>query len=133
MRIPKSLLPGTPKYFFLGERRMRGLSVSWGFVPSDAPFWEKSEMLAPVHLHPCNGLSLLAPRLAMLSDDLNTNRKAFASPLDLPLEPPCRTPQIPRPIVGGEPVIYRTCTPPSVKTPPSPTSNYVALDEVCVY
>lgn len=39
--------------------------------------------------------------------------------------------QIPRPIVGGEPVIYQTCTPPSVKTPPTPTSNYVALDEVC--
>ncbi|CAM9100724.1 unnamed protein product [Ectocarpus fasciculatus] len=37
--------------------------------------------------------------------------------------------QIPRPIVGGEPVIYRTCTPPTVKTPPTPTSNYVALDE----
>lgn len=47
--------------------------------------------------------------------------------------PPCPlllTPQIPRPFVGGEPVTYRTCTPPSVAMPPFPTSNYVALDEV---
>ncbi len=41
-----------------------------------------------------------------------------------------RFPQIPRPIVGGDPVTYRTCTPPSVTMPPAPTSNYVALDEV---
>lgn len=38
--------------------------------------------------------------------------------------------QIPRPIVGGETVTYRTCTPPGVQLPPTPTSNYVALDEV---
>lgn len=38
--------------------------------------------------------------------------------------------QIPRPIVGGKAVTYRTCTPPSVQMPPTPSSNYVALDEV---
>eukprot|EP00752_Nemacystus_decipiens_P016511 g14759.t1 len=37
--------------------------------------------------------------------------------------------QIPRPIVGGKAVTYRTCTPPSVQMPPTPSSNYVALDE----
>lgn len=42
--------------------------------------------------------------------------------------PPTR--QIPRPIVSKEVTTYRTCTPPSVETPPAPTSNYVAIDEV---
>lgn len=40
--------------------------------------------------------------------------------------------QIPRPIVDSERITYYTCTPPRVMSPPAPSSNYIAVDEVSV-